>query len=82
MHTCLKLLAPCGALLLAAFYGAATAQDKLNKPANYPVRPIRIVVAVPPGAGGDAVARMASVRAAGSSNPPSFASTTASMASR
>jgi tripartite-type tricarboxylate transporter receptor subunit TctC len=33
---------------------AASAQ---NKPANYPVRPIRLVVAVQPGAGGDTMAR-------------------------
>lgn len=58
MPVSLKTLAHWFAPLLVACHGAAIAQDKLNKPANYPVRPIRIVVAVPPGAGGDAVARM------------------------
>ncbi len=37
-----------------AYYGAAIAQDK---PAGYPVKPIRLVVAVAPGAGADAIAR-------------------------
>ncbi len=37
-----------------AYNGAAIAQDK---PAGYPVRPIRLVVAVAPGAGADAIAR-------------------------
>ena len=37
-----------------AYHGAAIAQDK---PAGYPVKPIRLVVAVAPGAGADAIAR-------------------------
>jgi len=37
-----------------AYNGAAIAQDK---PAGYPVRPIRLIVAVAPGAGADAIAR-------------------------
>lgn len=37
-----------------AYHGAAIAQDK---PAGYPVKPIRLIVAVAPGAGGDAIAR-------------------------
>lgn len=36
--------------------GVAIAQDK---PGDYPVRPIRIIVSVAPGAGGDAIARVA-----------------------
>lgn len=39
-----------------AYNGAAIAQDK---PGDYPVRPIRIIVSVAPGAGGDAIARVA-----------------------
>ena len=42
------------ALLTCA--GAAFAQDK---PANYPTRPIRLIVSVSPGAGADAIARAA-----------------------
>jgi tripartite-type tricarboxylate transporter receptor subunit TctC len=38
--------------------GAALAQDKADKPGGYPNRPIRIIVAVAPGAGGDTIARM------------------------
>ena len=41
---------------VTAYSGAATAQDK---PANYPVRPIRLIIASSPGAGGDAIARAA-----------------------
>ena len=37
-----------------AYNGAAIAQDK---PAGYPVKPIRLIVAVAPGAGADAIAR-------------------------
>jgi tripartite-type tricarboxylate transporter receptor subunit TctC len=40
------------------FSNAAGAQDKNDRPPGYPVRPIRIIVAVAPGAGGDAVARL------------------------
>jgi tripartite-type tricarboxylate transporter receptor subunit TctC len=48
------------ALICAAALGpsaavAATAQDK---PANYPTRPIRLIISVAPGAGADMVARM------------------------
>jgi tripartite-type tricarboxylate transporter receptor subunit TctC len=39
-----------------AYIGAAFSQDK---PASYPVRPIRIVLVASPGAGGDAIARAA-----------------------
>jgi tripartite-type tricarboxylate transporter receptor subunit TctC len=39
-----------------AYSGAAFAQDK---PANYPLRPIRLIVSVSPGAGADAIARAA-----------------------
>ena len=41
-------------LALLACSSAAIAQDK---PAGYPVRPIRLIVAVAPGAGADAIAR-------------------------
>ena len=41
-----------GAVL--AYSGAAIAQDK---PANYPIRPIRLVISGSPGAGGDMMAR-------------------------
>jgi tripartite-type tricarboxylate transporter receptor subunit TctC len=44
------------ALAALAHDGTAIAQDK---PAGYPVRPIRLVIAVSPGAGGDAIARAA-----------------------
>ena len=37
-----------------AYHGVAIAQDK---PAGYPAKPIRLVVAVAPGAGADAIAR-------------------------
>jgi len=39
-----------------AYCGAAIAQDK---PAGYPVRPIRLILSVAPGAGADAIARAA-----------------------
>jgi tripartite-type tricarboxylate transporter receptor subunit TctC len=42
--------------LALAYGGAAIAQDK---PAAYPVRPIRLIIAATPGAGGDAIARAA-----------------------
>lgn len=42
-----------------ACHGAAIAQDKNDRAAGYPNRPIRIIVAVAPGAGGDAIARIA-----------------------
>jgi tripartite-type tricarboxylate transporter receptor subunit TctC len=38
--------------------GGAVAQDKTERPLGYPNRPIRLVVAVQPGAGGDAIARL------------------------
>ena len=44
------------ALGMLALSGVALAQDK---PPNYPLRPIRILVAVLPGAGGDIMARAA-----------------------
>src|SRR5262245_50345445 len=49
MRRLARLLA---AIALAS--GCAVAQDK---PAGYPVRPIRLIVAVAPGAGADAIAR-------------------------
>jgi len=42
------------ASVVLAWNGAAIAQDK---PAGYPVRPIRLVISVAPGAGADAIAR-------------------------
>lgn len=45
---------PCGALtVLGATSLSAFAQDK---PAGYPVRPVRIIIGVAPGAGADMVA--------------------------
>ena len=41
-----------GAML--AYSGASVAQDK---PAGYPVRPIRLIISGSPGAGGDMMAR-------------------------
>jgi tripartite-type tricarboxylate transporter receptor subunit TctC len=46
------------ALAVFACNGVAIAQDKNDKPAGYPNRPIRIIVAVAPGAGGDTIARI------------------------
>ncbi len=43
---------------LLACQGAAMAQNKSDKASQYPNRPIRIIVAVLPGAGGDAIARV------------------------
>jgi tripartite-type tricarboxylate transporter receptor subunit TctC len=48
-----KLMAGLAPLVLA-YSGMAVAQDK---PAGYPVRPVRLVVSVAPGAGADAIAR-------------------------
>jgi len=42
---------------LFACNSVVIAQDKVNKPAGYPVRPIRLMVTVAPGAGTDAIAR-------------------------
>jgi tripartite-type tricarboxylate transporter receptor subunit TctC len=44
------------AIAVLAYSGAVIAQDK---PAGYPVRPIRIILSVAPGAGADAIARAA-----------------------
>jgi tripartite-type tricarboxylate transporter receptor subunit TctC len=49
----------CWAPAVLACHGAAIAQDKSDRPAGYPNRPIRIIVAVAPGAGGDTMARIA-----------------------
>ena len=45
----------CAAALAPSAAAAAAAQDK---PANYPTRPIRLIISVAPGAGSDMVARM------------------------
>ena len=42
---------------LLVCHGAAIAQYKLDRPGGYPNRSIRIIVAVAPGAGGDAMAQ-------------------------
>ena len=44
------------AAVVLTCHGAALAQDR---PAGYPARPIRLIISVAPGAGADAVARMA-----------------------
>jgi len=46
-------------LMTAALASSATAFAQ-DKPANYPTRPIRIIISVAPGAGADMVARMTS----------------------
>src|SRR5215813_193986 len=51
-----KSLACCLAIAALAHGSAALAQEK---PAGYPVRPIRFVIAASPGAGGDVIARAA-----------------------
>src|SRR5829696_3672402 len=43
-------------VLLAVLAGACFAQDK---PASYPIRPVRLILSVAPGAGADAIARAA-----------------------
>jgi tripartite-type tricarboxylate transporter receptor subunit TctC len=45
-------------LLAAATMTPAAAAFAVDKPANYPTRPIRIIISVAPGAGADMVARM------------------------
>src|SRR5262245_25148341 len=54
MSTIIRILAGCLTTALLASATAAIAQDKA---AGYPVRPIRIIIAVAPGAGADFVAR-------------------------
>jgi len=58
MQVMIRSLAWWLASAVLACHGAAIAQDKIDKPAGYPSRPIRIIVAVLPGAGGDAIARI------------------------
>jgi len=58
MQVLIRSLARWLAPAVLACHGAAIAQDKFDKPAGYPSRPIRIIVAVQPGAGGDAIARI------------------------
>ena len=53
---CRFTLAALGLPMFLAAGNPAMAQDK---PAGYPVRPIRLIVSVSPGAGGDAIARVA-----------------------
>jgi tripartite-type tricarboxylate transporter receptor subunit TctC len=57
MNTVLRKLGCCFTPVLLASGTAAFAQEK---PANYPVRPIRIIISVAPGAGADFVARLTS----------------------
>src|SRR5687767_14810463 len=56
MNAAIRSLACWLTSAVIAYSGAAIAQDK---PANYPVRPIRLIIASSPGAGGDAIARAA-----------------------
>src|ERR1700752_3673122 len=51
----IRTFAGCLAIAVVACDGAAVAQEK---PAAYPIRPIRLIIAATPGAGGDAIARM------------------------
>ena len=57
---CIPFKARACALLLTLLAGqtVAFAQAPSDKPAGYPIRPIRLIVAVAPGAGGDAIARL------------------------
>ena len=56
MSAMIRILACWLAPAVLAYNGAAIAQDN---PAGYPVRPIRLIVSVAPGAGADAIARAA-----------------------
>ena len=58
MQGVIRKLAGSLALGLLALPGAVLAQSKADRPGGYPIRPIRIIVAVLPGAGGDAIARI------------------------
>ena len=56
MNRMMRRLACSLASAVLAYTGPAIAQDK---PAGYPVRPVRLIVTVAPGAGADAIARAA-----------------------
>ena len=56
MNSMIKSIASGLTIVALAYSSAAIAQDK---PANYPNRPIRLIVSVAPGAGADAIARAA-----------------------
>jgi tripartite-type tricarboxylate transporter receptor subunit TctC len=56
MNAVTRSLACCLTSIVLAYHLAAIAQDK---PPGYPARPIRLIVAVSPGAGADAIARAA-----------------------
>ncbi|MGZ5094364.1 MAG: Bug family tripartite tricarboxylate transporter substrate binding protein [Burkholderiales bacterium] len=56
MYSVTRSLACWLASAVLAYSGTAIAQDK---PKNYPIRPIRLVLSVAPGAGADAIARAA-----------------------
>lgn len=58
MQVMIRSLAYWLAPAMLACYGTALAQDKYDSPGGYPKRPIRIIVSVLPGAGGDAIARI------------------------
>ena len=56
MHVTIRSLACQLTLAVLACNGVANAQ---GKPAGYPIRPIRLIVSVAPGASADAIARAA-----------------------
>src|SRR3954468_13261161 len=56
MYSVTRNLACWLASAVLAYSGTAIAQDK---PKNYPIRPIRLIISVAPGAGADAIARAA-----------------------
>lgn len=55
----MRIAAMAGRLTAAAVFVCASCAPAQDKPANYPQRPIRIIVGVPAGAGNDTVTRVA-----------------------
>ena len=55
----MRIAAMAGRLTAAAVFVGASCAPAQEKPANYPQRPIRIIVGVPAGAGNDTVTRVA-----------------------
>jgi tripartite-type tricarboxylate transporter receptor subunit TctC len=55
----MRIAAMAGRLTAAAVFVGASCVPAQDKPANYPQRPIRIIVGVPAGAGNDTVTRVA-----------------------
>ena len=55
----MRIAAMTGRLTAAAVFVCASCAPAQDKPANYPLRPIRVIVGVPAGAGNDTVTRVA-----------------------